>query len=314
EQTPDDVQLRRRILKYYYEPPRAEAKIKAAIPHRVWLIQNFPDQNDYDLIGWNEYFSSGKSVEYKLLKSEWLKQVEANPKNLKIRFNTVDFIDESEWRDAEKLLLQGETLFPDNFKLSAKLFELYYRLANDSKSNEAENKLAVDIKIFRQKAAEKGDKYLALLKKERSRERDSERAKILPQLAAVEFDLEMFDKVKARATELVLEFGDDENDFNYGAATHEGNILLGRAALKEGNIERAKEYLLISARAPLRQKYNTLSYPNLTLAGELLAAGEKNIVLDFLKLCENFTGTDTKSLQLWQNEIRQGKTPDFKWY
>ncbi|HXG83112.1 MAG TPA: DUF3857 domain-containing protein, partial [Pyrinomonadaceae bacterium] len=46
EQTPDDVQLRRRILKYYYEPPRAEAKIKAAIPHRVWLIQNFPDQND----------------------------------------------------------------------------------------------------------------------------------------------------------------------------------------------------------------------------------------------------------------------------
>jgi hypothetical protein len=47
----------------------------------------------------------------------------------------------------------------------------------------------------------------------------------------------------------------------------------------------------------------------MTLARELLEKGERQVVLEYFKLCASFWKNDR--LDTWASEVRAGKIPDF---
>jgi hypothetical protein len=75
-------------------------------------------------------------------------------------------------------------------------------------------------------------------------------------------------------------------DWNVGNAIHKGNILLGRVALRRGDLDEAKSRLLAAGRTPGSPQLDSFG-PNMALAEELLQRGEKQVVLEYFDLCES---------------------------
>ena len=116
-----------------------------------------------------------------------------------------------------------------------------------------------------------------------------------------------------------------EKDWNYGNVIHDANLILGRVALKKGNIEKAKYYLLEAGKTPGSPQLNSFG-PSFILARELLEKGGKSTVLEYLDLVSKFWANSenvnpsnhnavrvaqehAEELSKWKNEIINGKNP-----
>ena len=119
----------------------------------------------------------------------------------------------------------------------------------------------------------------------------------------------------------------DTNSWNYGNVIYDANGLLGRIAIREGDVSAAKKYLLTAGKTPGSPQLNSFG-PHFTLARELMEKGEPDTVLDFLDLVgkfwadpeqknansRNVAAMNRKQLNLWKQEIQGGKIPTHpKW-
>jgi hypothetical protein len=102
------------------------------------------------------------------------------------------------------------------------------------------------------------------------------------------------------------------NEKRRGTAVHHGNLILGRIALKQGRKESAKAFLIEAGRSSGGGTLGSFG-PNMALAKELLEAGEKAAVIEYLRLCKSFWDYDRKkgTLDRWIKTIRAGGTPEF---
>ena len=147
------------------------------------------------------------------------------------------------------------------------------------------------------------------------------RIKLLNEMiASASIETGELERAKQMVNEL-LENNTDTLSFNYGSIICNGNTILGRVALKEGDLERSKEYLIKSAETPGSPELNSFG-PSFILAKELLQEGEKEIVLDYLDLIARFWAKPgqrsspgkIEMLEKWKEEINAGKIPnDPKW-
>lgn len=101
-----------------------------------------------------------------------------------------------------------------------------------------------------------------------------------------------------------------KDDWNYGNAIQDANLVLGRLALAEGNLQEAKQRLLASAESNGSPQMNSFG-PNMSLAKDLLAKGEKETVLTYFERCGKFWTMGTDRLKLWTEIVKKGETPDF---
>jgi hypothetical protein len=95
-----------------------------------------------------------------------------------------------------------------------------------------------------------------------------------------------------------------------GDAIFQGNIVLGRLALRRGDVEAAKRYLLLASKTPGSSTLSTLG-PNMGFAKELLDKGESATVLQCLEDCGSFWAGGSGKLAEWTALIRAGLKPDF---
>jgi len=93
-------------------------------------------------------------------------------------------------------------------------------------------------------------------------------------------------------------------------AIHDGNLVLGLVALRHGDKERAKQHLLASVRTEGSFEMKMVG-PNLSLAHELLKAGERETVLEYLDGCKCFWRGERGELEHWKARIRNGEDPEF---
>jgi len=92
---------------------------------------------------------------------------------------------------------------------------------------------------------------------------------------------------------------------------HHGHLLLGRVALRRGDIEAAKTDLLEAGRLEDGRNFSS-SGPNMALAKELLEKGEKDTVLQYFELCRKFwTYRGASALDSWTAAVRKGEMPNF---
>ena len=97
---------------------------------------------------------------------------------------------------------------------------------------------------------------------------------------------------------------------NYSQATHVGNLVLGRIALMAGDVGKAKEHLLAAGRVTGSPTLNSFG-PDMLLAKELLAQGERAAVVEYFALCAKFWEMQGDKLEQWKEVVRQGGMPDF---
>jgi hypothetical protein len=95
-----------------------------------------------------------------------------------------------------------------------------------------------------------------------------------------------------------------------GDAIHQGNIVLGRLALRKNDVEEAKRALIAAGKTP---GSSTLAGPgpNMQLAKDLLDRGETATVVQYLELCRNFWEGNHGKLAEWIVLIKAGLKPDF---
>ena len=144
----------------------------------------------------------------------------------------------------------------------------------------------------------------------------------LSQKAKAAIDAGDADLATRYASELLTK-NTDKTSWNYGNVVYQANEILGRAALKHGDLAAAKRYLLAAGNTPGSPQLNSFG-PEMTLAQQLLEKGERETVLEFLDLVVKFWGTpapgqkeefarlnrrNAATIEGWKAEIREGGQP-----
>jgi TonB family protein len=118
------------------------------------------------------------------------------------------------------------------------------------------------------------------------------------------------DKAGDYAKELLGTAARYPNNWNYGNALHNGNMILGRVSLRRGDVPSARHYLLKSGQTPGSPQLGSFG-PNVTLAKELLDIKERDTVLQYFALCKSFWKMGGQKLDDWSEIVRLGGMPDF---
>jgi TonB family protein len=118
------------------------------------------------------------------------------------------------------------------------------------------------------------------------------------------------DKASAYANELLAAAAHRKSEWNYADAIHDGHTVLGLLAVRQGDIEKAREHLLDSAQVEGSPVLNSFG-PGMALAKALLDKGETVVVLQYFSLCRTFWKMGATKLDAWSEAVRNGKTPDF---
>jgi hypothetical protein len=285
EAAPDDVEARTELLGYYLLRSYGSTEAKEARQrHTLWLIVNRPDAPilafpeahlDAHLDG--SAFTEGKQA--------WLNQVAREPENAAILGKAAAYLLFEDRALAESLYKRAEAAEPQNAIWPDRLGHMY-ALGLTRKTGEE-----------RQESAK-----AALAAYERSLQHMKDRGNLLPDAAKAAFEAGDLGKARSYAEEVLANTGED------GYKLHHGHLILGRIALRADEVAKAKEHLLAAGKTPGSPALNSFG-PNMTLAKELLEKEERQVVLEYFKLCANFWKKDR--LDIWAKEVRDGKIPDF---
>ena len=135
-----------------------------------------------------------------------------------------------------------------------------------------------------------------------------ERFIVLPNAAKIAFEAQRYEVAENYPKELLNEAAKYQDDWNYGNAIHDGNMVLGRLALRSGDTKLAAEYLLKAGNTPGSPQLNSFG-PNMSLAKDLQDAGERDAVISYFKLCKKFWKLEDGRLESWSASIRGGGKP-----
>jgi hypothetical protein len=130
---------------------------------------------------------------------------------------------------------------------------------------------------------------------------------LLDTAAKTAMELKQSLKAQVYAKELEARAASYNTDWNYASAIHNSRIILGRVALQDGDIEKAKRYLAAAGSVDGSDILDR-SGPDLILANALLARGETKAVVSYLQSCKRFWHKGRNQLNEWLKQIGSGNT------
>ncbi len=296
KQTPDDLSIRTQLLGYYFLRQRESASIrKTREQHVLWVIQNDPEAEiagtpyaGLEPILGGEAYAQGKTI--------WEQQVSAHPNDPAILRNAARFFLLNDPALAEDLFKKGAALEPNNPQWPESLGNLYTLQALRKHAQHKSQSSATALKELEHAYALSAN--------------DPNKSYMLDNLAKTAYDAGEFDKAKLYADQALDAARLEKNNWHTGNAIHHGNLILGRLALKAGDVEKAKQYLLAAGQTPGSPQLNSFG-PNMTLAKELLEKNQSEVVLEYFQLCAKFWQSGADTLRDWTATVNQGGTPDF---
>ena len=143
------------------------------------------------------------------------------------------------------------------------------------------------------KAASEYDRWLALTK-----------------LVILEVGREPPAVVREHVTELLATSKKYREDWNYGNAVHKANLAIGRLAVRENDLRGARQYLLKAGDTPGSPQLDSFG-PNMLLAKELFALGERDVILQYFERCRRFWKGHDEELDEWTASIKANVEPAF---
>ena len=292
---PDDLPARTQLLGFYggVRSIRDQSAKEAKREHVLWFIRNSPES---EVLGMppSQINHILEPDGYAEAKEAWMSQIDREPENATLLGHAADFFMFEDRRTSIKLLKQAQSLDPSNPEWPRKLGHIL-RLGLRG-PGEGDPRFAEDALEQLEKAYELAD--------------DSLRDSLLEDLAKGAYSADQLDKAHQYA-ELMLQ--NTEAGWNFGNRVHHGNLVLGRIALREGNIEEAKSRLTAAGNTPGSPQLNSFG-PNMALAKALLEIGEREAVLEYFRLCSKFWNSDRakEKLDKWGALAAAGRIPDFR--
>ncbi len=262
--------------------PRHLGKDSPAEPHALWIVQNCPKQ---DAASWLLFGS-------RAVAAAWNAQVERAPSDAVILGHAARYFRSNNRRRSHELYSRAEAADPANPRWPWEHGELYQQDAAwgedpgaSTKANEA---------FERARALQQGRLSLLQLDK-------------MADAAFAAGDLEL---ARSRAEEILARLPSEQRDWNTGNLIHDAHSILGRVALRGGDVAAAKHHLLESGKTPGSPQLNSFG-PRMVLASELLERGETQIVLHYFELCERFWESGHSELARWRADVARGAKPNF---
>ena len=318
--SPNELAARILHLSRTFGSRRAKA---TAVPREesvYWLIEHAPESQTAGM----PYASLDKILEpdsYDKAKELWMKQVGANPASAKVQANAAKFFMLHDKSLCEGLLKKARDLEPSNPQWAEQLGHFYslQSLGRGRREGAAAGRTEA-ASAFREFSAAR-----QLREQERPQTADTTRSEEqrandrqmemwnLSQLAKAAFEACEFEHARNHATEVLERAASldlPESERNDGIAIHYGNLILGRLALREGDIERAKQYLIASGKTNGAATLNSFG-PSMILAQELLERGESETVLRYFDLCGKFWKRGSETLKKWSQQVHSGEAPEF---
>ena len=290
-ENPKDLFARARLVGYYCRQYGNRSALARHSEHVIWFIKNAPESN---LL--NSYESTIRPTfnvdAYVEGRDEWSWHLEHDPNNLKVLRHAARFSTFSDRGTAIQLLERAQSLDesnPDWARALAQLHRSDSRLPNGKRDAEAAKRSLAQYEL----AYELSDEL--------------RRGSLLRYICTAAFDAGEIEKARGYADALLQGTG---ANLIHGENVHYGNLMLGRLALLEDDIEEAKSRLIAAGEPPESPLLRTMG-PDMTLASELLERGESEVVLRYLSLCLEFWKSGQGKVVAWTAMIEKGFTPKF---
>lgn len=329
EQRPDDLDARARLLGFhrarardqYNEATPAErmrhvresflngtsVESQARAHHALWLAQNAPRAPlaAHRLV----HFHMAEPA-YAELSSIWRRHAAAEPPDATLLAHAIAFFWSENETFAGELLTRAEQLFPDDgrwprFRRDRQAKELWFehlrrRVGEPAIAipDDPDKKAALERVESLLRGAQPGEAWMLQLR---------------PLAADLCLALGHVDRAREHAEQmLVSDAGEPDADRDPDGespnAAHDGHLLLGRIALRGGDVDRAKAHLTLAGQTGPTGLVTALG-PDMRLARDLLVRGERDVVIRYLTACRAFWRFGPADE--WIAAIRAGRIPDF---
>jgi hypothetical protein len=220
-------------------------------------------------------------------RAEWLACIESRPRDVLVIEQAADFVAILDPALAQDLYEKARAIEPEDPRWTLKLAHLHSRTALRSSDPARDAKLALA----------EAERALALGASDTS-------------LAQIAFDAGDLVKARAYAGQHIAAAAASLRNWNTGNLIHKGNLVLGLVAVREGRIADAVTFLGRSGETPGSPQLNSFG-PNMSLARDLLEAGETNAVLAYFEQCRSFWKMGGSQLDRWTDDVRAGRIPNF---
>ncbi len=291
-ENPDALRDRELLLSYYHRHARSDAESKAAhLRHLLWLVGNAPAA---PVLGTpaGEVFTDAEPEAFERVAALWHERVQSQKEAPEVLGNAANFFMHSDRPRALELVQQAEALRPKRARWPARVGRLH-RL--DAQGGDGE----VD-----QAAARRA---LEAFRRAYERSLPIARDQFLDDLAKAALASGQLVDATAYAESMLSVKNRQRHS---GPFVHDGNALLGRIALMDGDLEEAKRRLLAAGKAETSPTLRSFG-PNLALAKALLEFDADETVVAYLESCAQFWWMGREKIPGWIQAIRDGEEPDF---
>ena len=300
---PDDAAARAQLLGYYFD--RSAAFPQRRLAHVVWMIRHRPA--DPLTPAYGAFSPLADAPGYAAAAAAWDEQVAAHPADAAVLADAADFYDHpgdtgADAAKARDLLGRATAAEPKAFDWPARLAASLERQADrEPASAPALCGQALQLRQSAYKLAPtRPDRFHVLLNEPADCYRTGD-------LIATK-----------RLAQRLLDAADDfPADPAHADAVHAADVALGEVALHSGNKPKADEYLAAAAKDATAKGVPpspTLAAngPDLGLARELLAAGDRSAVRDYLTAAAPLWPGGRERLNAWVATLDAGGTPDLR--
>lgn len=290
---PDDLETVAKLIGFYSKGMFFDKEMqKKHAELALGIFKNYPShplagssQTDIYRRMWPESYAKAHKI--------WTDHLENSPENPRIIQNASNFFETSSPDEAQELLERGRKLEPKNVFWPNQLGNLYARRRIGNSDPNPLESAKKELAYFEEVLILTNNKSVYFM-----------------DCGNAAFYAEDYKKARMYA-EKALASEQGKRNWNTGNNIHKGNCILGLIALKSGNKQTAKSYLLAAGKCGGSPQLNSFG-PNMTLASALYDAGKKKAVKDYLKLVKTFW--EPKTIDEMLALIKDGQKPEFKVY
>ncbi len=313
---PNNSDIRNALIDYYYWSIDARNKedMSKFRSHLLWLIRHNPESAVLGKIGPIGSFILSPD-DYTKAKNIWMLQIQKHGKNENILANAAKLFEYNDREIAKGIYIKLKEKNPNCSKWPRRLAniyrrEYYFKSDHDRKKyaknwlGELETALKIEKNSWRRYSLYREIADVSLILND-----------VLKAMECISQMELLSDKIKknnyaisGKEKCIIYQYdGFDKDD-----VLHSTYSILGRIALANGNISLAKRYLLDSANEMLKKRKGECELEqDLRLAKYLLKKGERDSVVQYLKLCKKIWKNRSKDYDAWIKLINQNTMPNF---